>query len=121
MLCSISTEDDGQLHTLGLLERLRKETGLVQGQYSDLYRRVDSLLREIENPNLHDIGTSTHCISAGLSPPRDLCSWRAPPSMKQSSNGRIRSSRSGKGLCSSMSIRRQTGTRVKKVRYKERA
>jgi hypothetical protein len=47
--------DDGQLYTLGLLERLRKETGLIQGQYSDLYSRVDSLLREIGNPNLHDI------------------------------------------------------------------
>jgi hypothetical protein len=47
--------DDGQLYTLGLLERLRKDTGLIQGQYSELYRRVDSLLREIGNPNLHDI------------------------------------------------------------------
>src|ERR1700722_18068859 len=47
--------EDGQLYTLGLLERLRKEAGLIQGQYSDLYHRVDSLLREIRNPNLHDI------------------------------------------------------------------
>jgi hypothetical protein len=48
-------DDDGQLHTLGLLERLRSETNLVQGAYGGLYERVDKQLREIENPNLHDI------------------------------------------------------------------
>jgi hypothetical protein len=48
-------DEDGQLHTLGLLERLRSETNLVQGAYAGLYERVDKLLREIENPNLHDI------------------------------------------------------------------
>jgi hypothetical protein len=47
--------DDGQLHTLGLLERLRSETDLVRGAYSGLYSRVDKLLRELENPNLHEI------------------------------------------------------------------
>lgn len=47
--------DDGQLHTLGLLERLRSETNLIQGSYAGLYQRVDKLLRELENPNLHDI------------------------------------------------------------------
>ena len=46
---------DGQLHTLGLLERLRADTHLVQGAYRGLYDRVDKLLRELENPNLHDI------------------------------------------------------------------
>jgi hypothetical protein len=49
------SDQDGQLYTLGLLERLRAESGAVQGAYSDLYRRVDKLLRELENPNLHDI------------------------------------------------------------------
>jgi hypothetical protein len=48
-------DDDGQLHTLGLLERLRSETNLFQGTYAGLYERVDKLLRELENPNLHDI------------------------------------------------------------------
>jgi hypothetical protein len=48
-------DQDGQLHTLGLLERLRSETNLVQGAYAGLYQRVDKLLRELENPNLHDI------------------------------------------------------------------
>ena len=33
--------DDGQLHTLGLLERLRSETVLVRGAYDGLYGRVD--------------------------------------------------------------------------------
>jgi len=55
-------DEDGQLHTLGLLERLRKETGLIQGQYSDLYRRVDGLLREIGNPNLHDIANMNYRV-----------------------------------------------------------
>jgi hypothetical protein len=48
-------DDDGQLHMLGLLERLRSETNLVQGAYAGLYQRVDKLLRELENPNLYDI------------------------------------------------------------------
>ena len=48
-------DEDGQLHTLGLLERLRSETNLVRGAYGGLYERVDKLLRELENPNLHDI------------------------------------------------------------------
>jgi hypothetical protein len=55
-------DEDGQLHTLGLLERLRRETGLIQGQYSELYRTVDRLLREIENPNLHDIANMNYRV-----------------------------------------------------------
>jgi hypothetical protein len=49
------TSDDGQLHTLGLLERLRSETNLVRGAYDGLYSRVDKLLRALASPNLHDI------------------------------------------------------------------
>ena len=48
-------DEDGQLRTLGLLERLRADTHLMQGAYYGLYERVDKLLREIANPNLHDI------------------------------------------------------------------
>lgn len=58
MFCSNMADDandDGQLHTLGLLERLRSETNLVRGAYDGLYGRVDKLLRELENPNLHEI------------------------------------------------------------------
>jgi len=51
-------EDDGQLHTLGLLERLRAETKAAEAAHSDLHRRVDNLLRELKNPNLHDIPTN---------------------------------------------------------------
>ncbi len=47
--------DDGQLHTLGLLERLRVETKDAKGAYSVLCEPVDVLLRELANPNLHDI------------------------------------------------------------------
>ena len=50
-------EGDGQLHTLGLLEQLRSECKSLWGTSSDLYFRVDELLRELANPNLHDIPT----------------------------------------------------------------
>lgn len=54
--------DDGQLHTLGLLERLRADTRGIDGVYADLYRRVDALLRELSNPNLHDIANMNHRV-----------------------------------------------------------
>jgi hypothetical protein len=34
---------------------LCSETNLVRGAYDGLYQRVGKLLRELENPNLHDI------------------------------------------------------------------
>ncbi len=49
------SEEDGQLYTLSLLERLRSETQDIEGAYSKLSVRVDRLLRELANPNLHDI------------------------------------------------------------------
>lgn len=49
--------DDGQLHTLGLLEELRSECKNLWGASSSFYFRVDELLRELANPNLHDIPT----------------------------------------------------------------
>jgi hypothetical protein len=48
-------EDDGQLHTLGLLEQLRGECKALWGTSSELYFRVDKLLQQLANPNLHDI------------------------------------------------------------------
>jgi hypothetical protein len=53
-----SADGDGQLHTLGLLERLRAECKTLWGTSSELYFRVDELLRELGNPNLHDIPTN---------------------------------------------------------------
>ena len=50
-----SAEGDGQLHTLGLLERLRAECKNLWGTSSVLYFRVDEMLRELANPNLQDI------------------------------------------------------------------
>jgi hypothetical protein len=50
--------EDGQLHTLGLLERLRAECSDLFGATSEAYFRVDKLLRELANPNLHDIPTN---------------------------------------------------------------
>jgi hypothetical protein len=54
--------EDGQLHTLGLLERLRQKTSSIQNSYSDLYREVDGLLRELGNPNLHDIANMSYRV-----------------------------------------------------------
>ena len=48
-------DEDGQLHTLGLLEQLRAQSGQLWGRSSELYSHVDKLLRELANPNLHDI------------------------------------------------------------------
>jgi hypothetical protein len=48
-------EDNGQLHTLGLIQQLRAQCSELWGTSSDLYHRVDGLLRELSNPNLHDI------------------------------------------------------------------
>jgi hypothetical protein len=45
----------GQLHTLGLLEQLRAQSGELWGNSSKFYFQVDKLLRELSNPNLHDI------------------------------------------------------------------
>jgi hypothetical protein len=50
---------DGQLRTLGLLERLRAKSGYLDRAASDLHYCVDALLRELENPNLHDIQNMT--------------------------------------------------------------
>jgi hypothetical protein len=51
------SDSDGQLHTLGLLEELRTECAQLWGTSSQLYHRIDGLLRELANPNLHDIPT----------------------------------------------------------------
>ena len=51
----MQSEPDGQLHTLGLLEQLRTECNQLWDASSDAYLRVDKLLRELANPNLHDI------------------------------------------------------------------
>jgi hypothetical protein len=49
--------EDGQLHKLGLLEQLREECQQLWGTSSEFYFRIDALLRELANPNLHDIPT----------------------------------------------------------------
>jgi len=48
-------EAHGQLHTLGLLEHLREECKALWGTSSEFYFRIDELLRELANPNLHDL------------------------------------------------------------------
>jgi hypothetical protein len=50
---------DGQIQTLGLLERLREDLRAFGAANSGLYRRVDKTLRELANPNLHDVNLTT--------------------------------------------------------------
>jgi hypothetical protein len=51
----ISDGFDGELKTLGLLEELRDERRALWGKSSQFYFRVDALLRELANPNLHKL------------------------------------------------------------------
>jgi hypothetical protein len=51
-------DGEGQLYTLGLLERVRAECKDLWGTSSKLYFRVDELLRELADPNLHDVPTN---------------------------------------------------------------
>ncbi len=44
--------DDGELHTLNLLEELRSRCEGLWGKSSDLYFNINDLLRELANPNL---------------------------------------------------------------------
>ncbi len=46
---------EGGLYTLGLLEKLRAECKELWGATSASYFRVDELLCELGNPNLHEI------------------------------------------------------------------
>ena len=48
-------KNDGQLHTLSVLEQLREASKSLWGASSEAYFRVDELLRQLANPNLHDI------------------------------------------------------------------
>jgi hypothetical protein len=48
-------ENEGQLHTLSVLEQLLEASKNLWGASSAAYFRVDELLRQLANPNLHDI------------------------------------------------------------------
>ena len=48
-------DEGGQLHTLTVLEQLREASKALWGASSTAYFRVDELLRQLANPNLHDI------------------------------------------------------------------
>src|SRR5438477_106562 len=49
------TEDVGETYTLTLVEELRDQCGARQRELSDAYHRMDGLIRQLKNPNLHDI------------------------------------------------------------------
>ena len=48
-------QNEGQLHTLTVLEQLREASKNLWGASSAAYVQVDELLRQLANPNLHDI------------------------------------------------------------------
>ena len=48
------TKATGQLHTLSVLEQLLEASKSLWGASSEAYFRVDELLRQLANPNLHD-------------------------------------------------------------------
>jgi hypothetical protein len=54
-------EADDQLHTLSVLEQLREASKGLWGASSEAYFRVDELLRQLANPNLHDIPRNLPC------------------------------------------------------------
>jgi hypothetical protein len=50
---------DGQIHTFGLLERLHEDLRIFGAAKSEFYSRIDKLLRELANPNLHEVNLVT--------------------------------------------------------------
>jgi hypothetical protein len=52
-------EQVGQVHTLGLLEQLRDDLRRYGHAKDELYFRVDKVLRELANPNLHDVNLAS--------------------------------------------------------------
>jgi hypothetical protein len=92
-----ATEGQGQLHTLGLLEQLRCECKGLWGASSKAYFRVDRLLRQLADPNLHDIpgnlpfrlrcGIETNSTFAGSSPHRRVSRLGMLRSMQRCESG----------------------------------
>src|SRR5690348_2004459 len=52
-------EEDGQLYTLRLIEKLRDDLRAFDGAKDELYRCIEGALRELANPNLHDVNLVT--------------------------------------------------------------
>jgi hypothetical protein len=56
---AVDHEPQGQLYTLDLLERLHYGLDAFGAAKDELYFRIDRLLRELANPNLHEVGLVT--------------------------------------------------------------
>jgi hypothetical protein len=52
-------EPEAEVYTLGVLEQLREDLRLFSSAKGELYSRIDALLRELANPNLHDVNLTT--------------------------------------------------------------
>ena len=52
-------DQEAEIYTLGMLEQLREDLRLFGNAKGELYSRIDLLLRELANPNLHDVNLAT--------------------------------------------------------------
>jgi len=52
-------EPEGQIYTLNLLERLHEGLRDFGRTKDELYWRINALLRELRNPNLHEVELTT--------------------------------------------------------------
>ena len=52
-------EPEGQIYTLNLLELLHEGLRDFGKTKDELYWRIDALLRELRNPNLHEVELTT--------------------------------------------------------------
>jgi hypothetical protein len=52
-------KQDGQIYTLGLLERLREDLRRYGHENHEMYSRIDKTLLELANPNLHEVDLPT--------------------------------------------------------------
>jgi hypothetical protein len=55
-------DEDGELHTLGLLEQLRGQSSALWRAASEFHSRVDNTMRQLAGPNLHDIRNMSYRI-----------------------------------------------------------
>jgi hypothetical protein len=49
------TDESAETYTLSLLEQLRAQCARLQAELAQSYARMDGLIRQINNPNLHDL------------------------------------------------------------------
>ena len=105
----VPEDGDSQLNTLGLLEQLLTECKTLWGTSSTLYSRIDELLRELANPNLHDIPIRLPFrVDVAVGPPSDQLENRSQISVNAVSIPAVFVVRAGVG-CKILQISPQSG------------